>query len=57
MAAVFRAESEGMRASDTDTTRTPGEATTSALTRSPLPVKATPRQSKPGPRFEVDPGA
>ena len=27
------------------------------VTRSPLPVKAMPRQSKPGPRLEVDPGA
>src|SRR4029453_12851220 len=49
--------SRGIRGSETETIRTPGRPARSAITVSPLPVNAIPRQSKPGPRFEVDPGA
>jgi len=55
--AVFRAGSVGIRGSDTERTRTPGSARRTAATRSPMPAIAMPRQSKPGPTFEVEPGA
>src|SRR5438093_492010 len=56
-AAVLRNGSVGMRSSETETTRTPGRSTRAARTVSPRAVKATPRQSKPGPRLDVVPGA
>src|SRR5262245_4657406 len=57
IAAVLRSGSVGMRGSEIETTTTPRPSTRRAATRSPLPVNASPRQSKPGPRFEVEPGA
>ena len=35
----------------------PGASLRAADTRSPMPAIAMPRQSKPGPTFEVEPGA
>jgi len=56
-AAVFRAGSHGIRGSETDRTRIPASDERTASTRSPIPATAIPRQSNPGPTFDVDPGA
>ena len=54
---MFRAGSQGIRGSETASTLTPGTSLRAADTRSPIPAIAMPRQSKPGPTFEVEPGA
>ena len=54
---VGRYAASGMRGSDTEVTCTPAVATRRAVTTSPLPATAAPRQSNPGPRFEMEPGA